>query len=87
MDRDYKKISRLFSEYELLFEKDPNSALKKMIDLLPLADEIYNHEVTDAIDIWINENINQEIVEYLKNKINRNNNLNKKYNNWILLKK
>jgi hypothetical protein len=83
MNNEYQEITILFSEYEQLFEQDPVNALKKMIDLYARADEVYNHEVADAIDMWIHANINDETVKYLKTKIIKNDNLNKIYSGWI----
>lgn len=83
MNKSYQEISDLLSAYEELFADHPDQALKKMIDLYPSADEVFNHEIADAIELWVHENINNELVVYLQNKIGENKNLNRVYTNWI----
>lgn len=83
MDTKYQKVTTLFSECEDLFEQEPITALKMMIDLYAEADKVFNHEVADAIDLWVNDNINDEIVKYLQSKIIKNNNIDRIYSNWI----
>ena len=82
---DYIKITEALKEYEDLYDEDAELALKKMIDLYPIASKIYNHEVCDAIDLWINESKDAKLVSYLMKKITENNFLNSKYHKWIEL--
>ena len=46
---NYDKATNLLFEYEKLYFTSPDEALKKMVDLYPIADEAFNHTVTDAI--------------------------------------
>lgn len=69
MNKEYKSISNKLEEYELLFETEPNLALKKMIDLYPFASELFNHEVCDAIHIWLYNYADNDIKIYLLERI------------------
>ena len=54
-----------------------------MIDLFPLASKSFNHEVFDAIDIWVQSHINKEVVDYLQTKILLEDEYKKYYSVWI----
>lgn len=83
MQDDYQEVANLLAEYEAQFKRDPNAALAKMIDLYPRANEALNHDVASAINIWIYQHINKTIGEYLKEKVEINNDLNRAYLNWL----
>lgn len=85
MEDQYHEVSKLQTKYEQLFETDPNQALKNMIDLYPVASEVFNHAVADAIDIWISEKINEDVAQYLQSKISQDDRLINVYLNWAAL--
>ena len=60
----------LMQEYEFLAQRDLKEALKKMVDLYfdPILAESYNHEVADAIEIWLFENANKNILNYVESR-------------------
>lgn len=69
MNKEYKNISNKLEDYESIFDTEPNLSLKKMIDLYPFAAELFNHEVCDAIHIWLYNYADNDIKIYLAEKI------------------
>jgi hypothetical protein len=80
---DYELVQRKMDTYEELYETHPTQALILMIDLFPLASKSFNHEVSDAIDIWVQSYINKEVVDYLQTKILLEDEYKKYYSVWI----
>lgn len=60
-------------------------ALKLMALLYPHANEIYAQDICDAIDMWMYEEENESILEFLLKLINESTNeaISKKYLQWI----
>lgn len=68
---------------EDLYEINPDEAIIGMINLYSKASEVYNHEVCDAIDLWIYETKNKNVLDYLDKISAVNPTLNKQYKKWI----
>jgi hypothetical protein len=60
-------------------------ALKLMALLYPHANEIYAHDICDAIDTWMYEEVNESILEFLLKLVNESTDeaISKKYLQWI----
>ncbi|MBK9072866.1 MAG: hypothetical protein IPL79_17975 [Myxococcales bacterium] len=54
-----------------------------MVDLYAQASQALNHEVADAIEIWLYENPRLEIVDYIKSTIGAGDEVNQVYLKWI----
>lgn len=80
---EYNLVTEEMSRIEDLVEKDIVLALKEMISLYFRASKVCNHEVCDAINLWIYELKNPIIVEYLNEKIKENNAKNTQFQKWI----
>jgi hypothetical protein len=80
---EYNKISLKLGECEELYENNSIQALKNMIDLYEPASEVFNHDVCDAIDIWLSTSDHQEILDYLKSKLDENTDIGNHYVGWI----
>nr|WP_314290704.1 hypothetical protein [uncultured Capnocytophaga sp.] len=80
---DYELVQRKMCAYEELYETHPTQALIFMIDLFPLASKSFNYEVFDAIDIWVQNCINKDIVDYLERKVLLEDEYKKYYLIWI----
>ena len=63
---NYDKATNLLFEYEKLYFTSPDEALKKMVDLYPIADEAFNHTVTDAIHLWLLDHISPDVKSYIR---------------------
>ena len=86
MENNYKcNASKLLEEYEGLYINDPIGALKKMIDLFPVACSEYDHETSDAIEIWLSRHMSSEIKIYIHEILSKEKNPDfvRIYNYWL----
>ncbi len=87
MENNYEcNASKLLEEYEGLYINDPIGALKKMIDLFPVACSEYDHETSDAIEIWLSRHMSSEIIKIYIHEIlskEKNPDFVRIYNYWL----
>ena len=83
MVKNYAAVSAELRQAEALFESKQILALRQMVDLYAQASQALNHEVADAIELWIYENPRLDIVDYIKTKIGQSNAVNHVYLKWI----
>jgi len=62
---DYQACRSKQTELEKLFRSDPDTALKGMIDLYLDADNAFNHEVCNGIELWLANEMTDSVKEYL----------------------
>ena len=69
----YDKMSRLMQEYETLAQTNLNLALRKMIDLYFCHeyDNCFNYYAYDGIELWLQENANEQLVSYIQKNYDR----------------
>ncbi|RYE66517.1 MAG: hypothetical protein EOO81_11405 [Oxalobacteraceae bacterium] len=67
--RDYDCANSVMTSLEALAEKNLASALNLMIDLIPIADELYAHDIYDSIHLWVCYNECADFVNYLNRRI------------------
>lgn len=72
MDK-YDKMNNLMQEYEILAQTNLNLALKKMIDLYFTHeyDGCFNYDVYDGIEIWLQENADEQLISYIQKKYDK----------------
>ena len=60
-------------EYEILAQTNLNLALKKMIDLYfsHEYDGCFNYGVYDGIEIWLQENADEQLISYIQKKYDK----------------
>ena len=80
---NYDECSAKMQELEQLFKAAPDSALKSMIDLFGDASKAMNHEVCDAIGLWIQREMEQQQREYLLKKSEDLEALARIYRGWL----
>lgn len=64
-----KSVREKYNEIEENFDKNPIQSLKDFVDLYPGACGSYDHDIADAIGLYIDDMANLEIYTYLQNKI------------------
>ena len=65
---NHDECNAKMQELERLFKTDPDTALKSMVDLWEDASSARNHEVCDAIGLWVQGEMRQSLREYLVKK-------------------
>jgi hypothetical protein len=58
-------VARIMEELELIAEKSTETAVIYMIHLWSIAGMHYMHDITDGIDLWIQNNMTPEIRKYI----------------------
>jgi hypothetical protein len=82
MDEYYIEAHEM-RKLEELAEQNLDLALQEMTNLYFRASNVFNHEVCNAIDLWIYESKSLIFVEYLKKRIEENNSINIQFQKWI----
>ncbi len=80
---NYDECNTKMQELEQLFEVDPGTALKSMTDLYSDASNAMNHEVCDAIGLWMQHEMKQSLREYLVKKSEDLEALARIYRGWL----
>ena len=80
---NYDECSAKMQELEQLFKRDPDTALKSMADLYSDASNARNHEVCDAIGLWMQNEMKQSVREYLVEKTEDLEALARIYRGWL----
>ena len=82
---DYQECSSKQTELEELFQSDPDKALIGMMDLYAEASNAMNHEVCDAVGIWLCREMTETAREYLSQKAEKTEDLGlaKKFREWL----
>jgi len=81
----YEECSAKMKEYEQLFQTAPEAALIKMVDFYMVASSTTNHEVSDAIELWIQGEMTPGVRDYISKKVKELEVVPKKYRAWLEL--
>ena len=80
---NYDECNAKMRELEQLFKIDPDTALKSMIELFYDADNVRNHEVADAIGLWVQGEMKPNLREYIVKKSEDLEALVRVYRGWL----
>ena len=80
---NHDECNAKMQELEQLFKNDPDTALMSMIDLYDDAGNAMNHEVCDAIGVWVQGEMKPHLREYLAKKSEDFEALARVYRGWL----
>jgi hypothetical protein len=83
MINEYNRVEAEMEKLEELAEKNLDLALQEMTILYFKASKVFNHEVCNAIDLWIYETKSPRFISYLKDRINNNDSESEQLKKWI----
>jgi len=66
----YNELNQQLQEYEREFDNDKEATLIKIVDLYEKIIGTDYHDIADSIYLWVYENANEQILDYIISKEN-----------------